>query len=62
MPPVHSLPIDITRDATTVQRTFVEDGSTSIYKGTLSRFIFWLFDTQDYKKYLTAHALGKMNR
>ena len=35
MPSVHSLPIDITRDATKVQKTFVEDGSARDYKSTL---------------------------
>ena len=55
MPPVHdSFPIDIiTRDATTVQRTFVGSAAASAYayyKSTLSRSIFLLFDTNDYKK------------
>ena len=61
MPPVHSLPIDITRDATKVQKTFVEDGSAKDYKGTLIRVMIWLYDTKDYKKYLSDHALRKMN-
>ncbi len=60
MPPVpDSFPIDIiTSDATTVQRTFVEGGPESdYYTSTLSRFIFWLFDTKYYKK--TMYSLGK---
>lgn len=62
MPSTHSRPIDLTRDARTIQNTFVGDKSAVSYESTLVRILLWLFDKREYNKFLDSDCLVRMER
>ena len=60
MAPIQSTPIDLTRDTSTIQNTFVGDGSASNYISRLVTICMWLFDEEEYHMYLDNNILRTM--
>ena len=60
MAPIQSTPIDLTRDTSTIQNTFVGNGSASNYISRLVTIITWLFDKEEYHIYLDNNILQTM--
>ena len=60
MAPIQSTPIDLTRDTSTIQNTFVGNGSASNYISRLVTIIMWMFDKEEYHIYLDNDILWTM--
>ena len=57
---IQPTPIDLTRDTSTIQNTFVGDGSASNYISRLVTITMWLFDKEEYHMYLDNDILWTM--